>query len=167
MWRDFHTYTSDPSYQVHIDFRFLESTLDNYVNENNCDLNPSFQRAHVWNRAQQTAFVEHTIRGGGRGSNIIRFNNFGGHWRRMVLVDGKQRLEAVRSFMRNEFPVFGELYFKNFEGPQPLHLCLIFMVNTLTSDKDVLKWYLEINEGGTPHTKEELDKVRNMLKDAE
>jgi hypothetical protein len=27
----------------------------------------------------------------------------------------------------------------------------------------VLQWYLELNSGGTPHTKEELDKVKKML----
>jgi hypothetical protein len=40
------------------------------------------------------------------------------------------------------------------------------MVNDLKTEAEVLRWYLEINAGGTPHTEEELDKVRKMLKKA-
>jgi hypothetical protein len=28
----------------------------------------------------------------------------------------------------------------------------------------VLAWYVELNTGGTPHTKEEIDKVLEMIK---
>jgi hypothetical protein len=28
---------------------------------------------------------------------------------------------------------------------------------------DVMRWYLQVNYGGTPHTDEELNKVRSML----
>lgn len=30
-------------------------------------------------------------------------------------------------------------------------------------EKDVLQWYIEMNEGGTPHTKEEIQKVKDMV----
>ena len=35
-------------------------------------------------------------------------------------------------------------------------------INSLKSKKDVLKWYLQINDGGTPHTKEEIERVKKL-----
>ena len=35
-------------------------------------------------------------------------------------------------------------------------------INSLKSKKDVLKWYLHINDGGTPHTKEEIERVKKL-----
>ena len=73
-----------------------------------------------------------------------------------VIVDGKQRLEAARAFMRNELPVFGykiEQYEDKFRFSEA-----DFSVNIAKLDKreDVLKWYVQFNSGGTPHSEEEL-----------
>ena len=40
-------------------------------------------------------------------------------------------------------------------------------INDLQSEKDVLQWYLEMNSGGTPHTQEELDRVKLLLQKCE
>ena len=45
----------------------------------------------------------------------------------------------------------------------PTDLDLLFNVNNLKTKKEVLKWYLEMNTGGTVHTKDELNKVKGML----
>ena len=37
-------------------------------------------------------------------------------------------------------------------------------INNLKTKKEVLSQYIEMNEGGTPHTKEEIDKVKELLK---
>lgn len=84
----------------------------------------------------------------------------------MVLVDGKQRLEAVRKFMRNELPIFDGYYLKDCE-PKILRMTdadLVFSVNNLKTRKEVLQWYLDLNDGGVLHTEEELAKVRSLLK---
>lgn len=36
-------------------------------------------------------------------------------------------------------------------------------INGLTIKKDELRWYIELNEGGTPHTEEEINRVKGML----
>ena len=104
---------------------------------------------------------------GGKGSNEIRFNCVG--WMEdfrgpFLLVDGKQRLEAVRRFLDNKLPVFIGHYCGDFEDKLKLaHVDFVMMVNSLPDLKAVLQWYLEINAGGIAHTKEELDKVRRLL----
>ena len=82
-----------------------------------------------------------------------------------VLVDGKQRLEAVRRFMADDLGVFGGHKLSDFEDKLRLmHVDFVIMVNNLPDEKSVLRWYLDINSGGVAHTEAELDKVRQMLK---
>ena len=38
------------------------------------------------------------------------------------------------------------------------------LINELLTRKAVIRWYLEINAGGTPHIREEIDRVRDLLK---
>jgi hypothetical protein len=101
---------------------------------------------------------------------LILFNhpNWQGSYKGlMVLVDGKQRLEAVRKFVRNELPVFGGNYLHDFDDPKLLlrdmNCSLLFGVNNLKTRKEVLQWYLQLNTGGVVHTQEEIEKVKNLL----
>ena len=41
----------------------------------------------------------------------------------------------------------------------------VFKINDLATRKEVLQWYLDLNEGGVMHTEEEINKVRIMLND--
>lgn len=129
------------------------------------DLNPDFQRGHVWTREQQSAYVEYILRGGMSGRELY-FNCVGwqGNYKGpFVIVDGKQRLEAVRKFLRNEIPICGGYYYKDIEGKLPTTAQFIICVNSLPTRDKVLKWYLEMNSGGTPHTPEELARVKTLL----
>ena len=80
----------------------------------------------------------------------------------MVIVDGKQRLQALTMFLNNEIKVF-DSYFKEYTDRLRIHRTLKINVNNLTTKKDVLQWYLEMNGGGTPHTESELSKVRKLI----
>jgi hypothetical protein len=152
-------------YCVDIGWNYLESTLASWTEENALDLDPDFQRGHVWTTEQRSAFVEYVLRGGRVRLDIL-FNCPGWHVGEMgqiVLVDGKQRLESVRMFLRNELRVFG--YYRNeFAGVLRItHASFKFYMNDLPTREDVLNWYLELNTGGTPHTEEEIEKVRHLL----
>lgn len=85
----------------------------------------------------------------------------------MVLVDGKQRLEAVRKFLRNELPIFGGNFINDFNDPRRLlrssDAYFEIRVNNLKTRKEILTWYLQLNTGGVVHTEEEIAKVRRML----
>ena len=158
--------TRDANYRVNVGWDYLENWLTKDRDDVYPDLDPPFQRAHVWTEAQQIAFVEFMLRGG-KGSNEIRFNCVGwmGDFRGpFVLVDGKQRLHAVQRFMANEIGVFGGHMFREFDDRLRISgVDFVMMVNSLPDMKSVLKWYLEINAGGIAHTEAELDKVRKML----
>lgn len=40
-------------------------------------------------------------------------------------------------------------------------------VNNLKTEKEVLQWYIDMNAGGTPHTTEEIDRVKKLINDLE
>jgi len=131
-------------------------------------LDPEYQRAHVWSREQQIAFVEYRLQGGEVGGTLI-FNC--PHWldvgrwgpTPIELVDGKQRLEAARAFLRGDIPAFGKC-FAEFTDRLPFVDCTFrFQVCKLETRDEILRLYLNINAGGTPHTKAEINKVRAML----
>lgn len=156
------------NYRVHQPWDGLEEWISRQTADKRLDLNPDFQRAHVWTREQQIAYVEYKLRGGESGGELY-FNHPGwmSDWKgKFVIVDGKQRLEAVRAFMRNDIPAFG-FFYKEFKdrlgmsGP-----CVAVNIACLKTRSELLRWYLAINSGGTPHAPAEIEKVRAML-DAE
>ena len=153
-------------YQVNVGWDYLEKQLSGYF-EQGLNIDPDFQRAHVWNEQQQTAYVEFVLRRGDS-SRTLLFNCPGWHAGKtdgeFVLVDGKQRLESVRKFLRNELKAFGHTYQqygdKLYRAGRP---DFIFQVNDLETRAEVLQWYLQLNAGGVVHTKEEIKHVQDLL----
>ena len=131
----------------------------------NLQLNPDFQRGHVWTEEQQISYMEFLLRGG-KSARVIYFNhpgwmkNFKGDF---VCVDGLQRLTACVKFLQNELRVFGLLY-NEFEDKIPFDIDLLFNINNLKTRKEVLQWYIEFNSGGTIHTEQEINRVKELLK---
>lgn len=56
--------TSQGTYEVNVRFRNFKSTIDEYVNDYGLQLNPDFQRGHVWNENQERSYIEFILRGG-------------------------------------------------------------------------------------------------------
>lgn len=153
-------------YRIQVSWGYLERFLQGEIEEIGLDINPDFQRAHVWNREQQIKYVEHVLREG-QSSREIYLNCPGwmDDWRGpYVIVDGKQRLEAARAFLRDDVPAFGA-YYSEFEDKLPLHIGFSWNINNLDTRKEVLEWYLALNDGGVVHTQDELDKVRKLLEE--
>jgi hypothetical protein len=151
----------------------INGWLDRYVAEG-LILEPDFQRGHVWTEAQQRAYVEYRLRGGNMSGTAIFLNDPywmssreapAGAYKDFVMVDGLQRITAARRFMSNELAVFGGHTLKDFEDSIRMADAAFFEVhvNKLPTRAAVLNWYLELNEGGTIHSTEELARVRGLL----
>lgn len=166
------TFTKESNYKVDIPLEYLKQTLERY-SEDNLNLEPDFQRAHVWTKQQQIAFMEYMLKEGR--INPIYFNhpnwmNFNSDEKvEFVIVDGKQRLKAAIDFLDDKFRVFKDLdeedkgFFYSELSRVPSTLSFNFQINTLKTKKEVLQWYLDLNTGGTQHKKAELEKVRTLL----
>lgn len=168
---------------IDIELRGLHAQLEYYNLDYGLDLNPDFQRGHVWSREQQIAFIESWIRGAiGEQARTITLNcpDFAGRDKAqdsdldgMVCLDGLQRLTAVMDFMAGKFRVFtnpdiDELkdgldydYFTNTAYSMRTK-CLRFQIYYMQKKADLLNYYLAFNSGGTPHSTEELARIRQM-----
>lgn len=171
-WSDIPTFIQDNGYEVNIPLNYLDAKLTEYETDPayKLQLNPDFQRGNVWTEAQQIAFVEFFLRGGKTG-RVIYFNKPSWDTKattdydEFVCVDGLQRLTALRKFMRNELKVFGR-YLHDFE--ESIRLCrsgdnLKFNINSLQTKTEVLQWYVDFNSGGTVHTEDEINRVKEMI----
>lgn len=166
--RDIPQVTRTPTNGVDVSWDYLEKWIADRADEygDNFELDPDFQRGHVWSVDQQIAYVESSLRGAQVPRDILwndpEWRHSKGQTPRLVLVDGKQRLEAVRKFMRGELPAFG-LRVDQFTGCIRVQLSLYFRVNELPTRADVLRWYIELNSGGVAHTPREINRVRRLL----
>lgn len=160
--------TNKANYKVDVGFKYFSKTINQYIEEYGLILNPEFQRGHVWTEEQQEKYIEYVLRGGTSGKELF-FNKPSWHCKAkteyddFVCVDGLQRITAIMKFQSNDLKVFG-LYYNEFEGdPREVTTRISIRINDLQYERDVLQWYIEMNEGGTPHTKEEIQKVKDMV----
>jgi len=166
-------------YSVDVGFDYVDSIITRYgTYEGGLNMNPDFQRGHVWTEAQQIAYIENFIRGGvGDTGRTITFNCSDFQRRRandsdivgFYVIDGLQRLTAVRRFMNDEFKIFHEELGgvdKDFFNGTGYRICsligLSFNVYNMQYKKDVLDFYLAMNSGGTVHSPEEIERVKKM-----
>jgi hypothetical protein len=153
-------------------FAQLHKMLNDMRNDYGLDLDPDFQRGHVWSLNTKVKFIEYLLRGGK--VNPIFFNcpDYSYSYKEsdavlsktVVLVDGKQRLTAILEFLDNKVPVFGH-YLNDFEDKDFIvrHFGIRYVVNSLQTRKEMLTWYLEINEGHIAHTTSEIKLVYDLL----
>lgn len=157
------------SYSVNYSLNSLVKWVRDEQEETNLQLEPDFQRGHVWTEEQQKKYVEFLLQGGWSGRHLY-FNCPSWHtpvpegaYNEFVCVDGLQRITAITRFINNEIPVFGS-YFKEFTDSIRLLDCTMRVnINNLRTKRDVLQWYIEINAGGTPHSKEEIERVKVLM----
>lgn len=164
--------TRNPNYSVDISWDyFVDYYYANAILDDNLDINPPFQRHHVWTEEQKIRYIEHILRGGASGKDI--YCNCAG-WSmgevgrdypngQYVLVDGKQRIDAVLGFFNNEFPIFEGSYYKDYTDNIRSYAGFKWHVNDLNSYEEVLQWYIDLNAGGTIHPKEEIERVKQLL----
>lgn len=84
------------------------------------------------------------------------------------IIDGKQRLNAIKSFIDNEFADSNGNYFKDLStvAQRKLTSNQLFSYSELpenTSDDIVLKQFLKLNFAGVPQSKEHLEYVKSLL----
>lgn len=166
-FQDIAQYTRAGDCEYGYSLEYFVEAIKKFEKEDNLILNPDFQRGHVWTELQQVKYIEYLLRGGSTGK-VIHLNhpNWQFHtsetYNEFVCVDGLQRITAITKFVENKFEVFGK-YYKDFSGVLRKYHEMRINVNNLSSRKEVLRWYIEMNEGGTPHTKEDINKVKKLL----
>jgi hypothetical protein len=166
---------------IDLDWCDIEAYLSREAEVGFC-LTPDYQRGRVWSEAQKIAYVEHVLLGGETARDVmvvivgrseddyVHGRNGAISLRGYSMLDGLQRVSAVREFIRDEFAVLTSLREGGFNWSQLDRIVqrrdLTFRWRTVVvpTQADVLKLYIRLNSGGTPHTAEEIDRVRALLR---
>ena len=135
------------------------------------EMEPEFQRNHVWTEEQQISYMEYLVRNP-MDSKAKTFTLSSETWNTykskdnvIYLVDGLQRLTAIKRFLNNEITIYN-YYLKDFESTLFLKRIYLDIYVYDLPYKDMLKLYMNMNSGGVLHTKEEIDKVKRLLNNA-
>lgn len=158
------------AYYVDVSLIKLKDFIEDIEKDYKVEMNPDFQRGHVWTEDQQVKYLEFVLRGGISGKELYFnspvFNSKEGEdidSFKLVCVDGLQRITAVYAFLDNKIKVFGSYYKEYTDKPRESDTRFKVYINGLTKKEELYRWYIELNEGGTPHSQEEIDRVRGML----
>lgn len=163
------TYTCDT------EWRSIQRTFDRYAEDYGMvDLNPDFQRGHVWTEQQQLHYIENALRGiVPAPAFVIQLNcpnwdtddYIGDLPKGFQCIDGLQRLTAVQKFINGEIKPFGltipDLEYSSFSIKSMYRFRV--EVFSFQNKSELLQHYIDINSGGTPHSAEEIERVKNLL----
>lgn len=137
-FKDIKPFTSDGSYAVDHPLDYLDETIERYKTNYGFNMDADYQRGHVWTEQQQIAFVEYFFKGGK--VNPIYLN--AANWMSAKFKTGP--LELV-------------------DGKQRITALLKFLRNEIPVFGCYRK---DFKDRGTPHSLEELERVRNLLNSA-
>ena len=133
---------------------------------------PHYQRGRVWTDEQKSLWVGHVLSGAPLPSIFIRDVN-GPSGFEDEIVDGQQRLMACIDWLDGKVaaPTWDGGVARCESRADAVMLKRVGIpVSRLpvgTSEADVLRLYLALNNAGTPHTAEELGRVRGLLAEVE
>jgi hypothetical protein len=143
---------------IDIDIEYLEEWVDHF----NVDLDPDYQRGHVWTKEQREAFVGFVLQGGS--PPPIYINNLYVKQGYKEVIDGKQRIVSLLKWLNGDIPAALSTGLKVWR--EELDHCKNLSISSREVELDrkgVLEFYLLLNGGGTVHSEEELQRVRYLL----
>ena len=165
---------TEPVYEVDSFWHMAPKQLDDLAEGyGGIDMVPDYQRGHVWTTQQQEGYIEAAMRGTLPSSGrLLQFNCPNWHLDGtatdlpdgLQCLDGLQRYTAVQRLLAGELRPFG-LPLARFRGTSydPKRFRFRIAVFHYTSRHEVLQHYLALNAGGTPHSDDELRRVRGLL----
>lgn len=121
-----------------------------------------YQRGSVWTHEQRLAFLDSIYNRSDIGRIVLRERKGGN----CDVVDGKQRLETIMAFMRDEL---ADRYGNTFGGLSDIaqsaftqHPLPTAILPVSTTDAQVLEIFLDVNAGGTVVAPEHIAAVRQL-----
>lgn len=137
-----------------------------------------YQRDFVWTLEDNQLLIESIYKGIGCGAILVRKRA----WKTLEkmakngetelafndIVDGKQRLNAVRGFLRNEFPDLHGNYYSDLsrlaQNKFTDHQLFYYAeLHEDVSDEETIYQFLKLNHAGKPQSKEHIEFVTNLL----
>ena len=130
---------------------------------------PEYQRELVWTLEQKQSLIKSVLVGNPIGDFLFKEEtNKKRDTFHYTIIDGQQRLNALREFSTGVFPLEDGRFLKDLTSWDGRSF---FEYNTFVGLKirgisleEEIEIYLQRNAGGTTHTKEEIDLAKSFLK---
>ncbi len=120
---------------------------------------PPFQRQAVWTKPQKIRFIESAWLGFHLGTYVVNrldiWVNNHPHPFDLWLIDGQQRLRALKSYLENEIKVF-DFWWSDLNVVEQRVFDSVMFAQSIVVETDEEKlrvMYDRLNFGGTPHKK--------------
>ena len=138
------------------------------IKENEIDLEPDFQREHMWDSVRKSRLIESLL----LRIPIPAFYVAADNEDRWKVVDGIQRFSSIDGYIRNEFPLRNLEYLGDFEGKRHENLpramqrrireteLVVNVISPATPVEVMFNIFLRINTGGVRLNSQE---IRNAL----
>jgi hypothetical protein len=125
---------------------------------------PPFQRDNnKWTREQQIRFVENVCAGFRTTLMLYTLKEDEGLYEQVQILDGLQRLTAILAFIENEFPIFGEFYFRDIDARLALGTVRPQVrIYTFETEADAVQFYIEMNRDIT-HSADDIRRAEQYL----
>lgn len=151
--------------------------LCKHMDAGEVDLDPAYQRSHVWTKDQQMDYLGFMLEGGKPPEifvrELVQTDSIKPPYYEMV--DGKQRVTAMYKWWRHEIPArlspeFDSrlIWAKDLDEVEVRSVKMDVRVSVQILQTDLagtIRMYLRLNTGGTPHTKEEIERVRKLYRE--
>ena len=129
---------------------------------------PDYQRDYVWTLEDKQRLIRSIFNRMDIGKFVFVEHPYPEH--RLEVVDGKQRLSAIRDFMEGKFAYEGKTWFQLSCADKNDFVDLMVQVCQMDSEKvskaDILWVFLSINTGGVPQTEEHVAKAKHLYLEA-
>lgn len=151
-------------------FNPVSHTIDPHLSINP---SPSFQRNLVWTTDMKQSFIDSILRKLPIGAFYVNNNIHDltlGEGAGKLLWDGKQRVHAVLSFYKDEFPVQYEgkdLYYSQMRqvfNAAVRQTLVTIMTSEYETLEEIVEAYVMVNAKQVKHTDEDLEKAKETLK---
>lgn len=135
---------------------------------------PEFQRKEIWTVEQKQKFIESSFLGFDLGQLVVAEGKFGTEEYDGWLIDGQQRLTAIRDFSENKFSIFNGIFYSDIKSENVSYDNNIYDNNSRITPyyhwiecnfdvirlrdvtvEQLIELYDRLNYGGTAHTEEE------------
>jgi hypothetical protein len=151
--------------RLHGDYRQsdLRSLLDMTYHRGLID-SPIYQRDYVWALEDKQRLIGSVFARVDIGKFVFLEHPHPEY--RLEIVDGKQRLAALRDFREGRFPYKGHTWFELSGADKfsfgDIMTQMVLLNGDVVKPVDVLRMFLDLNEGGVPQTSEHVRKVREL-----
>lgn len=157
-----------PHCDYHVDIPL--SDLPHCIKQYDMNIDPEYQRGHVWTPDQQSKFMGSLLE---HHKSIPDFwiNWPSRHHGHSEVVDGKQRITACLDFLNGKFkaqcPCGIKIHYDDLteiDIRSMMTSCSLSFNFVTLAPKAVMQFYVRLNGGGTIHTSAEIERVKNLIR---